>query len=212
MAHRYVITIGRQLGSGGREIGQKLSARLGIAFYDKELIRIASQESGLKEEFFERVDEQKHFSLFPGILGLRTALADDFFSNYYLSNESLFRIQSDVMKKLAAEGPCIFVGRCADYVMKGDRNCLNLFVSADREDRIRRIALSHKITDSKAKELIERTDKGRSSYYNYFTGKTWGAAESYHLCINSSLLGIDETVNLIRTVALSRFGISDNNS
>jgi cytidylate kinase len=211
MAHRYVITIGRQLGSGGREIGQKLSARLGIAFYDKELIRIASQESGLKEEFFERVDEQKHFSLFPGILGLRTTLADDFFSNYYLSNESLFRIQSDVMKKLAAEGPCIFVGRCADYVMKDERNCLNLFVSADREDRIRRIAMSHKITDSKAKELIERTDKGRSSYYNYFTAKTWGAAESYHLCINSSLLGIDETVKLIWSVAVSRFGISVSN-
>ncbi len=207
MAQRYVITIGRQLGSGGREIGQKLSARLGIAFYDKELIRIASQESGLKEEFFERVDEQKHFSLFPGILGLRTAMGDDFFSNYYLSNESLFRIQSDVMKKLAAEGSCIFVGRCADYVMKDERNCLNLFVSADMEERIRRIAQSHKITDSKAKELIERTDKGRSSYYNYFTGKTWGAAESYHLCINSSLLGIDETVRFICHVAETRFSL-----
>ncbi len=207
MAQRYVITIGRQLGSGGREIGQKLSARLGIAFYDKELIRIASQESGLKEEFFERVDEQKHFSLFPGILGLRTAMGDDFFSNYYLSNESLFRIQSDVMKKLAAEGSCIFVGRCADYVMKDERNCLNLFVSADMEERIRRIAQSHKISEGKAKELIERTDKGRSSYYNYFTGKTWGAAESYHLCINSSLLGIDETVRLICHVAETRFSL-----
>ena len=207
MAQRYVMTIGRQLGSGGREIGQKLSARLGIAFYDKELIRIASQESGLKEEFFERVDEQKHFSLFPGILGLRTALTDDFFSNYYLSNESLFRIQSDVMKKLAAEGSCIFVGRCADYVMKDERNCLNLFVSADMEERIRRIAQSHKISEGKAKELIERTDKGRSSYYNYFTGKTWGAAESYHLCINSSLLGIDETVRFICHVAETRFSL-----
>ncbi len=211
MVNRYVITIGRQLGSGGREIGQKLSARLGIAFYDKELIRIASKESGLKEEFFERVDEQKHFSLFPGILGLRTTLTDDFFSNYYLSNESLFRIQSDVMKKLAGEGSCIFVGRCADYVMKEERHCLNLFISADMADRIKRIATSHKISENKARELIERTDKGRSSYYNYFSGKTWGAAESYHLCINSSLLGIDETVKLICSVAISRFGISVNN-
>jgi len=211
MVNRYVITIGRQLGSGGREIGQKLSARLGIAFYDKELIRIASKESGLKEEFFERVDEQKHFSLFPGILGLRTTLTDDFFSNYYLSNESLFRIQSDVMKKLAGEGSCIFVGRCADYVMKEERHCLNLFISADMGDRIKRIATSHKISENKARELIERTDKGRSSYYNYFSGKTWGAAESYHLCINSSLLGIDETVKLICSVAISRFGISVNN-
>lgn len=211
MAQRYVITIGRQLGSGGREIGQKLSARLGIAFYDKELIRIASQESGLKEEFFERVDEQKHFSLFPGILGLRTAMTDDFFSNYYLSNESLFRIQSDVMRRLAGEGPCIFVGRCADYVMKDERNCLNIFINADMADRIRRISLSHRISDSKARDLIERTDKGRSSYYNYFSGKTWGAAESYHLCINSSLLGIDESVRLVSHVAESRFGLSAKN-
>ena len=210
MVNRYIITIGRQLGSGGREIGQKLSARLGIAFYDKELIRIASQQSGLKEEFFERVDEQKHFSLFPGILGLRTSLTDDFFPNYYLSNESLFRIQSDVMRTLAGEGSCIFVGRCADYVMKDERNCLNLFISADMADRIKRIAISHKLSDTKAKELIERTDKGRSSYYNYFSGKTWGAAESYHLCINSSVLGIDETVRLISHVAGSRFGLTEN--
>ena len=207
MTDRYVITIGRQLGSGGREIGQKLSERLGIAFYDKELIRLASKQSGLKEEFFERVDEQKHFSLFPGILGVRTSLTDDFFSNYYLSNESLFRIQSEVMKKLAAQGPCIFVGRCADYVMKEVKECLNLFISSDPDDRIRRIAASHNISESKAKDLVERTDKGRSGYYHYFSGKTWGAAESYHLCINSSLLGIDETVRMIHHVAATRFGL-----
>ncbi len=208
MGHRYVITIGRQLGSGGREIGQKLSSRLGIAFYDKELIRIASQQSGLKEEFFERVDEQKHFSLFPGILGLRNSMNDDFFSNYYLSNESLFRIQSEVIRKLSVEGSCIFVGRCADYVLKDEKDCLNLFISADMHDRIRRISASHKITEGKAKEMIERTDKGRSGYYHYFSGKTWGAAESYHLCINSSLLGLDETVRLIGQVAESRFGLT----
>ena len=209
MVNRYIITIGRQFGSGGREIGQKLSARLGIAFYDKELIRIASQQSGVKEEFFERVDEQKHFSLFPGILGLRTSLTDDFFPNYYLSNESLFRIQSDVIRRLAGEGSCIFVGSCADYVLKEERNCLTLFISADMADRIKRIAVRHKLSESKAKDLIERTDKGRSSYYNYFSGKTWGAAESYHLCINSSLAGIDETVRLISHVAGIRFGLTE---
>lgn len=208
MTGKYVITIGRQLGSGGREIGQKVAARLGIPFYDKELIRIASKESGLKEEFFERVDEQKHFSLFPGLLGIRTAITDDFFSNYYLSNETLFKIQSDVMRKLAEEGSCIFVGRCADYVMKEQRNCLNVFISADMDDRIRRISESHKITEGKAREMIEKTDKSRSGYYHYFSGKTWGAAESYHLCINSSLLGIEETVKLLLSVAEERFSLS----
>jgi cytidylate kinase len=208
MTDKFVITIGRQLGSGGREIGQKLSARLGIAFYDKELIRIASKDSGLKEEFFERVDEQKHFSLFPGLFGIKTSVTDDFFSNYYLSNETLFKIQSDVMRRLAEEGSSIFVGRCADYVMKDRRDCLNLFISANIDDRIRRIAASHKITEEKAREIIGKTDKGRSAYYHYFTAKTWGAAESYHLCINSSLLGIDSTVDLICRVAGERFGLS----
>lgn len=208
MTDKFVITIGRQLGSGGREIGQKLSARLGIAFYDKELLRIASKESGLKEEFFERVDEQKHFSLFPGLLGIRSSMTDDFFSNYYLSNETLFKIQSDVMRRLAEEGSSIFVGRCADYVLKGRRDCLNLFISANTEDRIRRIAESHEITEEKAREIIEKTDKSRSAYYNYFSAKTWGAAESYHLCINSSILGIESTVDLICRVAEERFGLS----
>jgi cytidylate kinase len=205
MTGKYVITIGRQLGSGGREIGQKLAARLSIPFYDKELIRIASRESGLKEEFFERVDEQKHFSLFPGLLGIRTAITDDFFSNYYLSNETLFKIQSDVMRRLAEEGSCIFVGRCADYVMKERLNCINVFISADMNDRIRRISESHKIPEGKARDLIDKTDKGRSGYYHYFSAKTWGAAESYHLCINSSLLGIEETVMFLLRVTEERF-------
>ena len=202
----YVITIGRQLGSGGREIGQKLAAQLGIAFYDKELIRIASQQSGLKEEFFEKVDERKHFSLFTGLFGIRNSMTDDFLPNYYLSNESLFKIQADVMRKLAEEGSCIFVGRCADYVMKDERNYLNIFIRADDDDRIRRIAETHKITDARAKEMIEKTDKERSNFYNYFSGKIWGSAESYHLCINSSLLGIDETVRLLHSVVEKRFG------
>ncbi|MRR22526.1 cytidylate kinase-like family protein, partial [bacterium] len=180
---------------------------LGIAFYDKELIRIASQASGLKEEFFERVDEQKHFSLFPGLFGIRTSVADDFFSNYYLSNETLFKIQSDVMRKLAEDGSCIFVGRCADYVLKEWRDCLNLFISANIDDRIRRIESRHNVTEDRARDMIEKTDKGRSGYYNYFSGKKWGAAESYHLCINSSLLGLDETVEIICRVAEERFGL-----
>jgi cytidylate kinase len=209
MTGKYVITIGRQLGSGGREIGQKLAAQLAVSFYDKELIRIASQQSGVKEEFFERVDEKKHFSLFPGLFGIRTSVTDDLFSNYYLSNETLFLIQSDIMRKLAEEGSCIFVGRCADYVMKEQPSCLNIFISADTSDRIKRISERHNMTDSKAREIIEKTDKSRAGYYNYFSGKVWGAASSYHLCVNSSLLGIEETVNFIRGFAEKRFMLQD---
>ena len=209
MTENYIINIGRQLGSGGKEIGQKLASHLGISFYDKELIRVASMESGLKEEFFERADEKKHFSLFGGLLGLRGNLADDVYSNYYLSNETLFRIQSDVIRKLASQQSCLFVGRCADYILKDNPNCLNIFISAERYDRIKRIADSQDISEKKAGELIEKADRDRSGYYNYFTGKSWGAAASYHLCINSSMLGIEGTALFLRSFTEKRFNLPE---
>jgi cytidylate kinase len=205
MKENYIITIGRQLGSGGREIGQKLSAKLGISFYDKELIRIASQESGLKEDVFEKADEKKHFSLFGGLLSFRGTSASEIYLNYYLTNETLFKIQSDVIRSLAEQKSCIFVGRCADYVLKESPRCLNLFISADMDDRIKRIAEIQNLPENKARNYIEKTDKNRTRYYNYFSGKTWGAADSYHLCINSSVLGIDDTVSFICELVVKRF-------
>ena len=207
MKKDYVITIGRQLGSGGRIIGEKLAAQLGISFYDKELIQIASQESGLGKEYFEQADEKKSYSIFGGLFGLRGTMADEPFSTYYLNNETLFKIQSDVIRKLAEKGSCLFVGRCADYVLADNPRCLNIFISADMKDRIKRIAELQKITAEKARDYIEKADKKRAGYYNYFSNKVWGVAESYHLCVNSSVLGIDETVNLIRQFALKRFGL-----
>lgn len=209
MGEHFIINIGRQLGSGGKEIGQKLASQLGISFYDKELIRVASMESGLKEEFFERADEKKYFNLFGGLLGLRSNLADDVYANYYLSNETLFRIQSDVIRKLASQQSCLFVGRCADYVLKDHPNCLNIFISADIDDRVMRIADSHGLSEKKARELTDKADKDRSGYYNYFTGKTWGAAASYHLCINSSVLGIEGTALFLRRFAEKRFNLPE---
>jgi len=207
MNKNYVITIGRQLGSGGRLIGEKLAAQLGISFYDKELIQIAAQESGLGKEYFEQADEKKSYSIFGGLFGLRGTIAEEPFSTYYLNNETLFKIQSDVIRKLAEKGSCLFVGRCADYVLADSPRCLNVFIIADMKDRIKRIAEIQKIPDDKAKDFIEKTDKKRAGYYNYFSNKVWGVAESYHLCINSSILGIDETVKLIRHFAEKKFNL-----
>lgn len=205
MTDTYVITIGRQLGSGGREIGLKLSERLGISFFDKELIRLASQKSGLKEEFFEMADEKKHFSLFGALFGLRGYNTDEAFHNYYLTNETLFKIQSDVIRSLAAEKSSIFVGRCADYVLKEHQRCLTIFISGDMNDRIKRVAGIQGLTEEKARRCIQRADKSRADYYNYFTSKVWGSAESYHFCINSSVLGIDETIDLICRLVEKKF-------
>jgi cytidylate kinase len=207
MKKDYVITIGRQLGSGGRIIGEKLATQLGISFYDKELIQIASQESGLGKEYFEQADEKKGYSIFGGLFGLRGILTDEPFSTYYLNNETLFKIQSDVIHKLAEKESCLFVGRCADYVLSGNTRCLNVFISADIDDRIRRISELHKMAADKARDFIEKTDKKRAGYYNYFSNKVWGEAKSYHLCINSSVLGIDETINFIRQFAEKRFSL-----
>jgi cytidylate kinase len=203
----YVITIGRQLGSGGRIIGEKLAAQLGISFYDKELIQIAAQESGLGKEYFEKADEKKSYSIFGGLFSLRGTIAEEPFSTYYLNNETLFKIQSDVIRRLAEKGSCLFVGRCADYVLADNPRCLNLFIFADIKDRIKRIAELQKITAEKAGDCIEKADKKRAGYYNYFSNKVWGVAESYHFCINSSVLGIDETVNLLHQLSMKRFGL-----
>jgi cytidylate kinase len=207
MKKDYVITLGRQLGSGGRLIGEKLAAQLGISFYDKELIQIASQESGLSRELFEQADEKKSYSVFGGLFGMRGTIAEEHFSTYYLNNETLFKIQSDVIRKLAEKGSCLFVGRCADYVLGDNPRCLNIFICADMNDRVMRIAELQKMTAEKARDYIEKADKRRAGYYNYFSNKEWGAAGTYHLCINSSVLGINETVSLIHQFAVKRFGL-----
>lgn len=207
MSDNYVITIGRQLGSGGRMIGEKLARQLGISFYDKELIQIASQESGLGKEFFERADEKKGYSVFGGLFGIRGMMAEEPFSTYYLNNETLFSIQSDVIRKLAGQGSCLFVGRCADYILAGKPRLLNIFITATLEDRIKRIAERDNAPVRKAKEIVEKADKDRAGYYNYFTNKTWGSAGSYHLCVNSSVLGIDDTVDFIKNFTERMFAL-----
>ena len=195
---KVIITIGRQFGSGGRLVGHRLAERLGIAYYDKELINLASKESGICGEFFEKADEKTSNSLLKAFtMGFFFFFAL-FQNNDYLSNESLFQIQSDVIRKVAAEKSCILVGRCADYILRDNKDCLSVFISARMEDRIKRaLEYNDKLKPENAEEFIRKADKSRASYYNYYTDKVWGAAESYDLCINSSYYGIDKTVDYI---------------
>jgi len=197
MNETFIINIGRQLGSGGRQIGEKLSTEFGIGFYDKELIKLASKESGLGKEFFEKADEKSSYSFLSGLIGLRTNVNNEVYTNNYLTNETFFKIQSDVIRDLAQKESCVFVGRCADYILRNHPRCINVFITADTEDRIKRVAQTYQLSLDKAQELIAKTDKKRSEYYNFYSNKVWGEAKSYHLCINSSMLGIDETVDFI---------------
>lgn len=193
-----VITIGRQAGSGGREIGEKLANKYGIKFFDKELLTRAAKESGFCEEMIQMHDEKPTNSF------LYNLVMDTYSFGYNTStyvdmpiSHKVFLAQFDTVKKIADEGPCVIVGRCADYALSDYDNVLKLFIYADEEDRIKRIASRHNISEKEAKDFIIKTDKKRASYYNYYSPKKWGRAESYDLCLNSSLLGIDGTVDLI---------------
>lgn len=199
MNANYVINIGRQLGSGGKEIGEKLAAHLGIGFYDKELIKLASEESGLCREFFEKADEKASQSIIGGLFGMRFPFVSDSSIPYTncLSNDALFKIQSDVIRHLAAEKSCLFVGRCADYILREHPRCVNVFISAAPQERIERLCRIHSISEEAAEEKMNKADKKRSEYYNYYSYKTWGAAATYHLCVDSSVLGIEDTVTFV---------------
>ena len=192
-----IINIGRQFGSGGLLVGEKLANQLGFSFFDKELINLASKESGLSAEFFEQADERRYFGFFGQLFRLGKSAIDGDLDNNYLTNNTLFQIQSDVIRSLAEKQSCVFVGRCADYILRENPNCLNIFITANIEDRIARVSERQNMPPEKAKSILEKADKKRAAYYNFYTNKTWGAAESYHLCINTSVLGIDETAKFI---------------
>lgn len=194
-----IITIGRQAGSGGKEIGQKLAEQLGIQLYDKELLERAAKESGFCEELFENHDERPTKSFL-------YSLVMDTYSYGYTGaafsdmpiNHKLFLAQFNAIKKIAEEGPCVMVGRCADYALDDNENALSIFIHAKMEDRVSRVSKLRDMTPAKTKDMLQKTDKQRASYYNYYTNKKWGDANSYDLCINSSVWGIDGTVELIK--------------
>lgn len=200
MDNKIILTIGRQFGSGGREIGQKLAEALGIAYYDKELMAIAARESGLCEEVFEKADEQASSGLsyaftmgFSSYMGMFAPYTD------ILSNDGLFKLQSDAIRTLAENESCVLVGRCADYILRDNPNCLSFFIHNTMENRIQRIIESQAITVENAKDLMTKTDKSRAAYYNYYTNKIWGMASSYNFSIDASTLGVDETVAFMKS-------------
>ena len=193
---KIIINIGRQLGSGGREVARRLAETFGCKFYDKELLNLAARESGFSETFFEQNDEHKGF--------LRTLfhvhvphLSDNSFYSNNFSEESLFKFQSDAIRKAADEDNCVFVGRCADYVLRDHAEATNIFITASMEWRIAQVSKRHQCDEQTARKIIHNAESQRANYYNYYTGKRWGDAASYDLCIDTSILGIDDTHQLI---------------
>lgn len=193
-----IITIGREYGSAGREIGYKVADYFGIKLYDKEMLARAAKESGICQELFETHDEKPTSSFLYSLVMDTYSLG--YFAGSYADmpiNHKVFLAQFDTIKKIASEGPCILVGRCADYALEDFDNVLSVFIHADMNARIRRIARIYDLTDAKAKERIVKTDKQRASYYNYYSNKKWSDADSYNICLDSSVLGIDGTAEAI---------------
>lgn len=199
MEKKFIINLGRELGSGGRVIGEKVAQRLGVDFYDKKLIKLAAKQSGISDEIFERVDEHGRSKTFAALVNyIKNPFAGgDATADNMLSAEALFKIQSDVIRTIASRGSALFVGRCADYILRDHPLSINLFITADRQDRIARIALIHGVDERAAGRMIDNCDQARASYYNFYGTGEWGRASSYHLCVNSSLLGLDNTADYI---------------
>lgn len=193
-----IITISRSFGSNGREIGRRVAEHYNIKWYDKDLMKRAAQESGLCTEIFENLDEKPTSSFLYNLV--MDSYSFGFSSSSYVDmpiGHKVFLAQFDAIKKIADEGACVIIGRCADYALSDYKNCINLFIYSDFDERVKHIMDRYSLSEDKAKEMINKKDKQRSNYYNFYSNKKWGKAESYDLCIDSSLLGIDGTVELI---------------
>lgn len=202
-----IINVGRQLGSGGRIVAKMLADEFGCSLYDRELLNLAAKESGFSEKFFEQNDEHKGF--FKSLFHLHTPhLSDVSFYGNKFSQENLFQFQSDAIRKAASEGPCVFVGRCADYVLRDFPKVVNVFITADFEDRVKMIVERGGYTPEQAKKIINNGESDRASYYDYYTGKKWGHSSGYDLCVNSSRLGIEGTALLISQYVRNRFNLT----
>ncbi|SHI31195.1 cytidylate kinase-like family protein [Parasporobacterium paucivorans] len=200
MSEKIIVTIGRQFGSNGRKIAFKLAEDLGIKCYDKELITLAAQESGINSEIMEYHDEKPTSSFLYSMVMDSASMG--YSSPNILNmplNHKVYLAEFEVIKKIAKEGSCIIVGRCADYVLKDDPDLISIFIYAPLQKRISFVAATESISESKASTLIHKTDKNRANYYNYYSDKKWANVESYHLSADSSELDIDGTVELLKS-------------
>lgn len=199
MSNNLIITIGREFGSGGLQIGQKVAKKLGVKCYDKELLQLAAKESGFCQEIFEHQDEKPTNSFLYSLV-MDTYSMNGFTTAPFLDmplNHKVFLAQFETIKKIAERESCVIVGRCADYALSENPNCLNVFIHSSMDYKVKRVVDEFEISESKARDMIQKTDKKRASYYNYYTSKKWGDADSYHLTMDSSLIDVDGCVDMI---------------
>lgn len=198
MTKKTIITISRQFGSGGRDVGKKLADALGIKYYDRELIEMAAKESGFDKEMFEDTTANtsrlfRFINTFGYSLGAPLSVMNDI-----TMSDQIFLIQSRVVEQAADSGPCVIVGRCADYVLDNRDDVLKVFIAGDMNDRKKRAIQYYEVDERDVESSICKIDRNRKGYYDYYTDKKWGAAESYDVCLNTSVFGIDGCVAILK--------------
>ncbi len=204
----FVITIGRQFGSGGRIIGRMIAEQLGIDYYDKELLTEAAKSTGMNSDFFEAADERSP-SFFSGLMSFSSGFHSGSFvvGNSPISNDNIYRQQSEVIATIAQRSSCVILGRTADYILRNQPNTISIFIHANIEQRIKRILERDKCTTAdEARNLAEKKDKLRAEYYNFYTDKKWGDAKSYDLSIDSSKISVEQVANIITAYVKARLG------
>lgn len=205
-SNHILINVGRQLGSGGHDIGRMLALDFNAKYYDRELLNLAAKESGLSEHVFEQHDERKSF--LRSFLNLPNGMASANYGRQGFSQDTIFQFQSEAILKAAEEGSCVFVGRCADYVLRDYKNVVNVFITASMDFRVNQIMSKLNFTSPmQAQRYIEQGEAKRADYYNYYTGKKWGHATSYDLCVDSSVLGLKDTEKYIAEFIRKRFAL-----
>ena len=202
MTEHRIITIGREFGSGGHEIGNLLATRLDIPLYDNNLIRMVAEKLDIREETARAVDETTLNSFLAGFIFEPIEESSRLNGTEYVPplTQQVYELQCDIIRKLAERGPCIIVGRCADFVLRDHKNCINVFICADWEDRVERIATKYDISQRKAADKIKKMDRERRNYYESHTGQEWGSIDSHHMLLNVSRLGMDRTVDILERI------------
>lgn len=198
MSCKNIITITRQYGSGGHEIGKALAEKLGISFYDKELISIAAKESGVSPEIFKDVDEKATNSLLYSLSTGLYSYGNNFSSvNDLPVNDRLYILQHKIIRELSDKENFVVVGRCADYVLRDNPNVIKVFIYADIDSRVKRAVARHDIDPARAKQAVLKADKRRANYYSFYSGKKWGQVDNYDICLNTTNLSIEQAVSVI---------------
>lgn len=199
MAENLVICIARQFGSGGRDIGKAIAKKLGVEFYDKELLNAAAQKSGILQELFEKADERPTASMMYTLsaLGMGTAVSnlEDF--SAYMPDDKIQNIVADVIRDAAEKSPCVIIGRCADYILRGRPKMLSVFIYSPLDIRIQRVARRHNLDEDAARALIRKTDRSRANYYSFYTDREWGDVENFHLAVDSGHFSTEQAADII---------------